>query len=389
MASIKPLSIMVSAGEASGDSHASHALQALTDSGVSFTSFGMGAGALQGSGTELIVDCRDLAVIGIVDVVLNYHKFLKRLKLLRTCMAQRKPDLLLIVDYPDFNLKLAETARALGIPVLFYISPKVWAWRAGRVKRIASLVSHMAVLFPFEVEIYEQAGLPVTYVGNPVVHDAVSSYTRDQARAHLGIDTQHKLIALLPGSRTGEIKRHLPAMLDTARHIQRSHPDMQFVLPVAPTLERSFIDQMLSGVNGASPPATLVITDNDSRDVMRSADVALVASGTATLETALVGTPMVVMYIVNGINYAIMKRLIRIPDISLVNIVAGKRIVPEYLQHEAQPEAMAAALLHLIENPESRQKMLQELKTVKQEMGDGRASERVAQLITGLAGTPH
>lgn len=389
MASIKPLSIMVSAGEASGDSHASHALQALTDSGVSFTSFGMGAGALQGSGTELIVDCRDLAVIGIVDVVLNYHKFLKRLKLLRTCMAQRKPDLLLIVDYPDFNLKLAETARALGIPVLFYISPKVWAWRAGRVKRIASLVSHMAVLFPFEVEIYEQAGLPVTYVGNPVVHDAVSSYTQDQARAHLGIDTQHKLIALLPGSRTGEIKRHLPAMLDTARHIQRSHPDMQFVLPVAPTLERSFIDQMLSGVNGASPPATLVITDKDSRDVMRSADVALVASGTATLETALVGTPMVVMYIVNGINYAIMKRLIRIPDISLVNIVAGKRIVPEYLQHEAQPEAMAAALLHLIENPESRQKMLQELKTVKQEMGDGRASERVAQLITGLAGTPH
>ena len=401
MQSTKPLSIMVSAGEASGDSHASHALQALTQTGVSFTSFGMGADALQASGTELIVDCRDLAVIGIVDVVLNYHKFTKRLKQLRSCMAQRKPDLLLIVDYPDFNLKLAETARALGIPVLFYISPKVWAWRAGRVKRIASLVSHIAVLFPFEVEIYEHVGLPVTYVGNPVVHDAVSAFSRDQACAHLGLNAEHKVIALLPGSRTGEIRRHMPAMLETAGQIQQSHPDIQFVLPVAPTLDRSYIDQTLKGsigsnVNGKSGgsldsnsvgsyAAGLLITDKDSRDVMRSADVALVASGTATLETALVGTPMVVMYIVNAINYAIMKRLIRIPDISLVNIVAGKRIVPEYLQHKAQPEVMARELLCLIEDQERRRRMIEELATVKQALGDGRASERVAALVIELA----
>jgi len=384
---------MVSAGEASGDSHASHALKALKDSGISFTSFGMGASALQSSGTELIVDCRELTVIGITDVLLNYHKFLKRLKQLRSVMVQRKPDLLLIVDYPDFNLKLAETARAHGIPVLFYISPKVWAWRAGRVKRIASLVSHMAVLFPFEVAIYEQAGLPVTYVGNPVVHDAVSSYTRDQACRHLGLNEQHKVVALLPGSRMGEIKRHLPAMLDTARHIQHSHPDAQFVLPVAPTLERGVIDQMIStdqmmstGSDEPEPPTRLMITDKDSRDVMRSADVALVASGTATLETALVGTPMVVMYIISSVNYAIMKRLIRIPDISLVNIVAGKRIVPEYLQQEAQPQVMAKALIELIENLNSRQMMLQELAAVKQKMGDERASERVARLIAELTG---
>jgi len=197
------LSIMVSAGEASGDSHAAHALQALTSTGVAFTSFGMGAGALQAQGTELIADCRELAVIGIVDVLLNYHKFLRRLKLLRQTLQQRKPDLLLIVDYPDFNLKLAETARSLGIPVLFYISPKVWAWRAGRVKRIAKLVSHMAVIFPFEVDIYRRANVPVTYVGNPVVHDAVSQFSRDEACRHLAMDPSRPVVALLPGSRRG------------------------------------------------------------------------------------------------------------------------------------------------------------------------------------------
>lgn len=380
---------MVSAGEASGDSHASHALQALADSGTEFSSFGMGAGALQASGTDIIVDCRDLAVIGIVDVLLNYPKFMKRLKLLRQSMVARQPDLLLIVDYPDFNLKLAETAKAQGIPVLFYISPKVWAWRAGRVKRIGSLVSHMAVLFPFEVEIYEKANVPVTYVGNPVVYDAVSPYTRDEACTHLGLDHKHQVIALLPGSRKSEIQRHLPTMLDTIPLIEKELPDVQFVLPVAPTLERDFIQQMI----GDSMPKSLTLTSEDSRSAMRTADAALVASGTATLETALIGTPMIVMYIVNAINYSIMKRLIRIPDISLVNIVAQKRIVPEYLQHEAQPDIMADDLVSLLTDTTRRTSMQNELAVIKQTMGDSKASSRVADLIRQLCNisttTPH
>lgn len=374
---------MVSAGEASGDSHASHALEALSDSGISVSSFGMGAGALQSSGTELIVDCRDLAVIGIVDVLLNYHKFLKRLKLLRQNLEQRKPDLLLLVDYPDFNLKLAETAKTLGIPVLFYVSPQVWAWRAGRVPRIGSLVSHMAVLFPFEVDIYQRANIPVTYVGNPVVHDAVSDFTRDEACNHIGLDNSKKVIALLPGSRRGEIQRHLPSMVETIKRVEEKLPETQFVLPVAPTLDLAYIKQML----GNDAPASLHVSEKDSRDIMRAADVAFVASGTATLETALIGTPMVVMYIVNPINYAIMKRLIRIPDISLVNIVAQKRIVPEYLQHQAVPADMAADLLSLLQDEERRHKMLADISVVKQKMGDGGASARVASLIRQLTGT--
>lgn len=371
---------MVSAGEASGDSHAAHALQALGDTGQSFSSFGMGAGALQSQGTELIVDCRDLAVIGIVDVLLNYHKFLKRLRHLRRTMQSRKPDLLLLVDYPDFNLKLAETAKTLGIPVLFYVSPQVWAWRSGRVPRIGSLVSHMAVLFPFEVDIYRQANIPVTYVGNPVVHDATSKYSQEQARAMLGLNPDQQVVALLPGSRKGEITRHIPVMLATMQAILAKQPDTQFILPVAPTLDAAFIQQVLGDIDASQ----LLLSDKDARDVMRSSDVCLVASGTATLETALIGTPMVVMYIVNAINFAIMKRLIKISDISLVNIVAGKRVVPEYLQHEAVPETLANELVSLLNDKDRREHMIGELTAVKELMGDGGASGRVAALITQL-----
>ncbi len=381
MASNESIAIMVSAGEASGDSHAAHALQALADSGQSFSSFGMGAGALQSQGTELIVDCRDLAVIGIVDVLLNYHKFLKRLRHLRRTMQERKPDLLLLVDYPDFNLKLAETAKALGIPVLFYVSPQVWAWRSGRVPRIGSLVNHMAVLFPFEVDIYRQANIPVTYVGNPVVHDATSNYTSEEARALVGLNSEQQVVALLPGSRKGEITRHIPVMLACMRIILAKQPNTQFILPIAPTLDAAFVEQLLGEVDTSQ----LLLSDKDARDVMRSADVCLVASGTATLETALIGTPMIVMYIVNAINYAIMKRMIKIPDISLVNIVAGKRVAPEYLQHEAMPETLACDLVSLLNNKDRRDQMLSDFAVVKELMGDGGASGRVAALIKQLA----
>lgn len=372
---------MVSAGEASGDAHAAHAVEALQQLGVAANCFGMGAGQLQSVGTELIVDCRDLAVIGIVDVLINYPRFMKRLALLRSTLRQRKPDVLLLVDYPDFNLKLAETARELGIPVLFYISPKVWAWRAGRVKRISKLVNHMAVLFPFEVGIYEKAGVPVTYVGNPVVADAVSPFSISEARSHFQLATDQPVVSLLPGSRTGEINRNLPAMLATARIIASRRPDCQFLLPVAPTLEKAFITDSI----GNDGPNNLSVVTGDSRHAMRAADVALVASGTATLETALIGTPMVVMYIINKLNYAIMSRLISIPDISLVNIVAGRRIVPEYVQHEATPEAMARDVLSLMQDDKRRQITLADLEELKISMGDSGASERVARLILELA----
>lgn len=371
--------IMVSAGEASGDIHAAHALDALRQRGLSFDSFGMGAGELASGGTELIVDCRDLSVIGFVDVLINYPKFLKRLKKLREAMTARRPDLLLLVDYPDFNLKLAETARALDIPVLFYVSPQIWAWRSGRIHAIGQRISHMAVLFPFEVPLYEKAGIPVTHVGNPLVDDTRLTLSQEAAREALGLPTDKRLVALLPGSRNGEISRILPVMLDALEKLAGTHPDVGFVLPVASTVDRELLDQLL-----AQSSLQIHRIDGQSHQAMRAADAVLVASGTATLETALIGTPMVVVYIVKALNYAIMRRLIRIPHVSLANIVAEREVVKEYIQHAATAGNIHAELVRLLDDADYRNKQLDGLADIQQRMGDGGASARVATLIEEL-----
>ena len=375
----EPFRIMVSAGEASGDAHAAHALEALAARGIAFESFGMGAGALAAGGTDLLVDCRDLAVIGIVDVLANYPKFRRRLRTLRAALRERRPDLLLIVDYPDFNLRLAETARECGVPVLFYISPQVWAWRAGRVRRIGELVTHMAVLFPFEVEVYERAGVPVTHVGHPLVDDARSSLTPEAARERFGLASEGPLVTLLPGSREGEIARHLPLMIESARRLHAARPDCRFLLPLAPTLAPEPVEARLAD---AALPVTLA--RGGAYDAMRAADAVLSSSGTATLETALIGTPLVVIYVVSPLNHAILSRLIRIPDIALVNIVAGRRVVPEYVQHAAEPATLAVELRSLLEDEGRAARMREDLAEVARRMGEGGASGRVAALIERL-----
>lgn len=360
--------------------HAAHALNALRARGMDVNCFGMGAGKLAAAGMELLVDCRELAVIGIVDVLINYPRFLKRLAALRVAMRERRPDLLLIVDFPDFNLKLAETASELGIPVLFYISPQVWAWRSKRVHRIGKLVTHMAVLFPFELEFYEKAHVPVTYVGHPLVDDAHSPFTQREAQQHFGLSGTAPLVALLPGSRNGELQRNLPVMLAAAERVQQKLPDCRFLLPRAPTLDADALEQLLTN-------STVVITiaDGEAYHVMRAADAVLSASGTATLETAMLGTPMAIVYVINAINYALMRRMIQIDDIGLVNIVAGKRIVQEFVQHNAQPEAMADELVRLLTDDDYADEMRCELDVVRERMGEGGASGRVAALIEQLS----
>ncbi len=376
---------MQSPNDVSGDLHAAHALASLKQQGIAFNSFGMGAGELEAVGTDILVDCRSLAVIGFIDVLLNYHRFLRRLKKLRRAMRERRPDVLFLTDYPDFNLKLAETAKELGIPVLFYVSPQLWAWRSGRIHRIGRLVSHMAVLFPFEVKIYAEHDIPVTFVGNPLVDEITLEDTPEEARSKLGIDAgSGPVIALLPGSRSGELSRNLPRMLDAARRLAERYPDARFVLPVAGSLGREAVEAQIEEANAASPFPHLALIDGESLRVMRAADVALVASGTATLETALIGTPMVVMYVVAPLNHAIMKRLIRIPDIALVNIVAERRVVPEFLQHEATGKALATAVSTLLDDPEVRRQMITDLAEVRTRLGDGGASEKVAELIVQL-----
>lgn len=370
---------MISAGEASGDMHAAHALTELRATGLAFDCFGMGANKLQAVGMELVLDCRELAVIGIVDVLINYPRFMRRLSTLRKALVQRKPDLLVIVDYPDFNLKLAETAKKHGVPVLFYISPQVWAWRKKRIHRIGTLVSHMAVLFPFEVDVYQQAHIPVTYVGHPLVDDAKSQFNQSEAREHLQLQQTVPILALLPGSRTGELQRNLPVMLETAHTLKRKYPELQFVLPLASTLNQTVVEAMLSNAE-----VHINVVNGQSYHAMRAANAVLSSSGTATLETALVGTPLAVMYVVNPINYAIMKRLIEIDDIGLVNIVAGKRICQEFIQQNAQADTMAEELEKCLFDQSYRHTMMTEFTIVQKKMGEGGASAKVAQLISKL-----
>ncbi len=385
---------MVSAGEASGDAHAAEALEALRarhpERGV--TSFGMGAGALRAAGTELVVDCRELSVIGFVDVLLNYPRFLARLRRLREALRARRPDVLLICDYPDFNLKLAETARECGVPVLMYVAPQVWAWRAGRIPRIRALVDHLAVLFPFEERLWREAGVPVTCVGHPAARAIVpEADAARRARSALELDAEVPLLALLPGSRAGEIRRLLPPMLDAVARLVAARPTLACVLPVAPTLDMDVVRAHLDAAAAEHPRAGLRtrvhLVQGSSVLVARASDAAVVASGTATLETALAGTPMVVVYRTHPLNAMIFARLVRLEHVALPNIVVGRTLVPELLQERADGPGIARAVGELLDDPEARMRMREALGEVRAALGEhGDAAATVAGLLDELAG---
>lgn len=379
-------SIMVSAGEASGDQHAANALRALRDQGVDFDAFGMGAGELEKVGATIHVDCRELAVIGLVEVLKNLPELYRRLFQLVRLIKRKKPHLVMLVDYPEFNLKLAWWVRKLNIPILFYISPQVWAWRSHRVHKIGQRIDHMAVIFPFEVPFYEQANIPVTYVGHPLIDSAKCDWTQQQARQELALsDINTPIVALIPGSRNSELQRNLPVMLQSAHLILATQPNVQFVLPCAPSLDRAEIEAVIEQNAVADSPLPLSLVNGQICPVLRTADASITASGTATLETALMGTPMAVVYRVNELTFAIMSRLIQIDNISLVNIVAGRRIVQEFIQREATADKIAAETLRLLNDDPYRVQMRDDLAEVKQKMGDGGASHQVARLLRELA----
>jgi len=370
---------MVSAGEASGDQHAAHALQALKAQGIEFDAFGMGANDLEAAGMRIDVDCRELAVIGLVEVLKNLPALYKRLFHLVKLIKERKPDLIVLVDYPEFNLKLAWWVRKLNIPILFYISPQVWAWRTKRVHKIGKRIDHMAVIFPFEVPFYEQANIPVTYVGHPLIDSAQCNWDQVTARSKLSLNPKEHLVALLPGSRNGELQRNLPVMLASAKTLLNSLPNAEFVIPCAPSLDKTAITELVE-----RSELNITLIDGQICPVLRSADAAITASGTATLETALMGTPMAIMYRVNELTYKIMSRLIQIDNIGLVNIVATRRVVQEFIQDAATPDAIAAELHKLLTNDEYRNQMKKDLADVKHRMGEGGASQNVANLMQRL-----
>ncbi len=383
--------IMISAGEASGDMHGASLLNALDQLQVNYQCFGMGGEKLAAAGTELIVDFSDLAVMGYVEVLLNYRRLKQRLQRLQNCLAERQPDILVLIDYASFNLKLADVARQLNIPVLFYISPKIWASRPGRIKKIASCVSHMALIFPFEQEIFKKAGIPATYVGNPLLDQIKVPADKNAARKQLKLigptkdaantdeceqhNMEDKWIGLIPGSRQSEIRYNLPVMLEAALLIQAQQARRcHFILPLADTISRGQLEPIIAD---AQRTINIKVVEKQSHITMRACDALLVGSGTATLEAAVIGTPMVTLYVMHWLNYMIMRRLVISPFVTLVNIQAGKSVVQELIQDEATAQALADETIRLLEDQPYRSRMLEELSDIQKQMFDDTAVQSV------------
>lgn len=370
---------MIVAGEASGDIYGADLVQkALSlDSGLQF--FGIGGSRMRESGVTTLVDSADMAVMGLIEVFKHFGVISAAFLALKKLLQHDPPELLILIDYPGFNLRLAAAAKKAGVKVLYYISPKVWAWKAGRIRKIAAAVNQMAVIFPFEVPIYQKAGVPVTFVGHPMLDLVHVEMNREEAAASFGLDPSRKTVGLFPGSRRSEIERILPSILAAADRLHNKFPDLQFVLPLASTLSEEDIRPHLSRT-GVSP----IITTRRIHDLIRGCDAIISVSGTVTLEIALVGTPMVIIYKLAPLTYQVARRVVKIEHIGLCNIVAGRSLVKELIQEHANPEAIAAEIAMILSNETYRTTMHGELTAIREKLGGGGAALRTASLALEL-----
>ena len=368
--------VMLSAGEASGDLHGASIAAALKNKVHDIYMFGMGGSEMRKEGVEILYDIADYGVMGFVEVVKNLPKLFKLRDDLVETMKKEKPDVLVIIDYPDFNLRLAKCAKQLNIPVFSYIPPSAWAWRKGRAKHVAALADQIVAIFPFEMEVYHKAGAKIDFVGNPLVDLVNPKMSTEEARSFFSIAKDKKTILLLPGSRKQEIAKLLPVMLESAEKISKENDNVEFFLPLAPTISEEIIKEMLNKYN-----ITVHLTKEHTYDLMYIADGAIATSGTVILEAALLGLPTVVVYKMEPVSYFIAKRLVNIPNVSLPNILAGKRVIPELLQSEVNADRIKDELLKIIKGTAQGDTIQNELKNVKEKLGQPGAVGRVADLI--------
>lgn len=364
---------MISTGEASGELYGALLSRAIKRAWPDTEIIGIGGNRMKGEGVHLIASIS--SAIGLTETIRHWKQIVTNFKKARETLIRQKPDILVLIDYPDFNLALAKKAKSAGIPIVYYVSPQVWAWRAGRVEKIASLVNKIAVLFPFEVEIYKNTGLPCEFVGHPIAETIDINDTKEELKKKLGLDPYKQVITLLPGSRPTEIKRHQRLIKEVAEKIHNEFPEMQIIIPLISD----------TGLTAELPNYIKVINDRTTETVACS-EAAAVASGTATLETALLGTPMVVFYKLSLLTIFFAKLLVKVRFISLVNLLSGKEIVVELIQKNATPEKIFSELNRILTDNEYRQNMIANLQKIKQIMGEKTASARVASMVGKLAG---
>jgi lipid-A-disaccharide synthase len=370
---------MIVAGEASGDIYGADLVreaQAL-DSRLVF--FGIGGERMREAGVETLVDSADMAVVGLVEVLKHFDVIAAAFTVLKKILRTNPPELLILIDYPGFNLRLAKIAKKAGVKVLYYISPQIWAWRQGRVKKIAGLVDHMAVILPFEAPFYQSAGVPVTFVGHPMLDIVHVSMNRSEAACSFALDPDRKIVGLFPGSRQNEIDRLLPVIINSATLLKHKFPDIQFILPLASTLKEEDITRHLSnsGLN-------VTITRERIHDMIRACDAVISVSGTVTLEIALVGTPMVIIYKLSPLTYQLAKRLVKVDNIGLCNIVAGETVVKELIQDEASPSMIATEIEAIISDSEYDATIRSKMANIRSKLGYDGASRNVAELTLKL-----
>lgn len=391
--SSKRYHIFISAGEASGDLHASNLVQQvkhfipranISDIDPGNIQFcGMGGALMRQAGVKILQDSTELGVIGGIEVLRHFVKIFQVMRLLKRELIKNPPHLLILIDYPGFNLWLAKIAHKLGIKVLYYISPQIWAWHYSRIKKIRRYVNMMAVVFPFEVALYTKAHVPVTLVRHPLLDSVQPTLLKNLAKNAFGLDQEAPIVGLFPGSRNNEVKYIFPVMLEVAKTLQAKYPTMQFVLPLASSLNVETFTSYLHEY----PQLNVRIIDNQTYDAANICNAIIATSGTVTLEIALLGIPMVIVYKLTELTYRIVKRIIKIPYIGLCNIVAGKKIVRELIQHDANVQNISAEIIKIMEDKIYRANMIMELQQVRHMLAPAGSSTDIANIVIDMLRT--
>ncbi len=368
---------MIISGEASGDMHGARLARSITKLDSDVKLFGIGGRKMKDEGVDIIFDAEKLSVVGITEVLSKLSVILKGMRTAKNALIDLKPDVLILIDFPDFNLHMAASAKKLGIQVLYYISPQIWAWRQGRVHKIKKLVDHMAVILPFEASFYKRHGVPVTFVGHPLLDDsALHGHFQDKKPF-----SKTPIIGLLPGSRDKEVSTLLPMMLDAAKILNNKIDAARFLVSNAKSVQTNLVSDIVCS-NGSN--LEIKIDSTPVENIFQKADLLIAASGTVTLQAAIYGTPIIIVYKVSPLSYYLGKALIKVEHIGLVNLISGRKIAPELVQDEACPPRVSNTALHLLSKPERLEQMRKDLLTVRHQLGGPGASDQVAKIALNM-----
>ena len=372
----KTKTVMIVAGEASGDMHGASIVREMLRIDPSLNFYGIGGNMMQEAGVKLLVNASETAVVGLTEVISKLGALFRIIRQMKISLDEMKPELVILIDYPDFNLNfVAPAAKKRGIKIFYYISPQVWAWRKNRINKIKRLVDKMAVILPFEVDTYAAKGFAVDYVGHPLLDLVKPAYSKQASQKIFNLDESKITIGLLPGSRLSEVVQLLPEMLRAAEILAQKIQNVQFILPLADTLEEKTVDDIISAFN-----VKVKVISGQTYDAVSCCDLAIVASGTATLETALLGVPMIIIYKISPLSYFIGRLIVNVKNIGLANIIAGKTVVPELIQENASGNRIASEAIDILTDGKRKLEMIKELAAIRSKLGNPGAARKTAEL---------